>query len=166
MPHIHTEPGQHDFTTSAFILHPSENKILLHMHRKLGKWLPPGGHVELAENIWQALEHELLEETGLLLGKCALLGQPDRPELTDEGFVNIPIPFMKFVHNFFPHGLHKHSDDSYLLRSYTEDLQPAEGESQEIGWHTIDEIVRFNKNGILEDNTLTTCRWIADRYFA
>ena len=51
MPHIHTEPGQHDHTVGAFIICLGNNspKILLHMHKKLNKLLPIGGHIELNE---------------------------------------------------------------------------------------------------------------------
>ena len=58
MAHIHNEPGQHDLTVSAFIINVSDKenpKILLCRHKKLGKLLQPGGHVELDENPWQAV---------------------------------------------------------------------------------------------------------------
>ena len=32
------------FTVAVFVVH--DGCVLLHFHRKLGKWLPPGGHVE------------------------------------------------------------------------------------------------------------------------
>ena len=32
------------FTTSVYIL--EEQKVLLIFHKKLQKWLPPGGHIE------------------------------------------------------------------------------------------------------------------------
>jgi 8-oxo-dGTP diphosphatase len=66
MAHIHTKPGQHDFTASAFIIRidTPKPKVLLHMHKKLGVLLQPGGHIELNENPWQAVHHEIEEETG------------------------------------------------------------------------------------------------------
>ena len=42
-----------------------EGKILLHFHRKLGMWLPPGGHIEQGELPDNAAVREVLEETGL-----------------------------------------------------------------------------------------------------
>ncbi len=42
MAHIHERI---DFTASVYVVY--ENKVLLHKHKKLGVWLPPGGHVEL-----------------------------------------------------------------------------------------------------------------------
>ena len=42
-----------------------EGKVLLHHHRKLGMWLPPGGHIEKNELPDAAAVREVLEETGL-----------------------------------------------------------------------------------------------------
>lgn len=66
MPHIHEGDGQHDLTAGAFIIRfdQDEPKGLLHFHRKLHKLLPIGGHVELNESPWQAIAHELDEESG------------------------------------------------------------------------------------------------------
>ena len=65
MPHIHTKPGQHDHTVSAFIvrLDGKQPRILLHRHKKSGVYMQFGGHIELHENPWQAISHELLEES-------------------------------------------------------------------------------------------------------
>ncbi len=39
--------------------------MLLHRHPKLGKWLPPGGHLEENETPPEAARREVMEETGL-----------------------------------------------------------------------------------------------------
>ena len=39
--------------------------MLLHLHRKLGMWLPPGGHIEPDELPDEAAVREVLEETGI-----------------------------------------------------------------------------------------------------
>jgi 8-oxo-dGTP pyrophosphatase MutT (NUDIX family) len=41
------------------------DKTLLLKHRKLGMWLPPGGHVEPGETPDEAVRREVREETGL-----------------------------------------------------------------------------------------------------
>lgn len=51
------------FTASVFIV--KNQKVLLIYHRKLNKWLPPGGHLKPEETPPQAAIREALEETGL-----------------------------------------------------------------------------------------------------
>ena len=51
-----------------------EGKVLLHWHRKLQRWLPPGGHIEPGELPDEAAVRETLEETGL---QVALVDAPN-----------------------------------------------------------------------------------------
>ena len=51
------------FTVTGFVSH--DGRTALHWHRRLGKWLPPGGHVEADEDPVQAVLREVHEETGL-----------------------------------------------------------------------------------------------------
>jgi 8-oxo-dGTP pyrophosphatase MutT (NUDIX family) len=52
-----------EFAVAIFVVH--DGRVLLHQHRKLGRWLPPGGHVEAGETPDEAAVRETLEETGL-----------------------------------------------------------------------------------------------------
>jgi 8-oxo-dGTP pyrophosphatase MutT (NUDIX family) len=69
-----------DFCVAVFVVHAG--RVLLHYHRKLGRWLPPGGHIEPNELPDEAAVREVWEETGV---EIALLGAPpipaDGPEL-------------------------------------------------------------------------------------
>lgn len=54
---------ERQFTATVYLFH--ESKVLLHKHPKLGKWLPPGGHLEPNETPPEAAKREVREETGL-----------------------------------------------------------------------------------------------------
>ena len=49
-----------------------EGKVLLHHHRKLEMWLPPGGHIERDELPDDAAVREVWEETGI---RVVLVGE-------------------------------------------------------------------------------------------
>jgi 8-oxo-dGTP pyrophosphatase MutT (NUDIX family) len=51
------------FTVAVFVVH--ESRVLLLSHPKLGRWLPPGGHVEPNELPDEAAVREVEEETGV-----------------------------------------------------------------------------------------------------
>ncbi len=60
-------------TGSAFIVNEALDKVLLVHHRKLDKWLQPGGHCERGESALLAAQREAHEETGIA-GRVALGG--------------------------------------------------------------------------------------------
>lgn len=70
-----------DFTVAVFVIH--DDHVLLHLHQKLGLWLPPGGHIEPNELPDEAAVREVEEEAGLivdLIGPRGIdLDEPDAP---------------------------------------------------------------------------------------
>lgn len=52
-----------DFTVDTFVVH--NGKVLRLWHRKLCRWLPPGGHIEPNELPNETAVREVKEETGL-----------------------------------------------------------------------------------------------------
>ncbi len=84
----HFEPGH--FTASAFVLSPDSASLLLILHRKLGRWLQPGGHIDPEDaSVMAATRREVTEETGLhsiiTLGDGLLdVDVHDIPPLADE----------------------------------------------------------------------------------
>ena len=50
-------------TVSGFVVH--EGRVALHWHRKIGAWLPAGGHIEPGEDPVEAALREVREEFAL-----------------------------------------------------------------------------------------------------
>lgn len=72
MAHIHEKI---DFTVAIFIVQNA--KVLLILHRKLNKWLPVGGHIELDEDPEVAALREAKEESGF---EVELVGERPPPQ--------------------------------------------------------------------------------------
>jgi len=104
MAHIHEKI---DFTVAIFVVR--DGRILLIHHRKLDKWLPLGGHIELDEDPEQAALREAKEESGL---DVELLGE--RPPTTSPGTRALIAPRFLDIHRI--HDTHKHIGMIYWAR--------------------------------------------------
>ena len=104
MAHIHEKI---DFTVAIFVVHAA--KILIIHHRKLGKWLPLGGHIELDEDPEQAALREAQEESGL---DVELLGE--RPPTTSPGTRALIAPRFLDIHRISD--THEHIGMIYWAR--------------------------------------------------
>ena len=101
--------------------------MLLHFHRKLGMWLPPGGHIERDELPDDAAVREVLEETGVeveLVGERredvedpVQLHRPEGVQLEDIGPGHQHIDLIYFA---------KLSGSTEIHRNYSED---------KVGWY-------------------------------
>jgi len=104
MAHIHDKI---DFTVAIFVVH--DGKVLLIHHRKLDKWLPLGGHIELEEDPEQAALREAREESGL---EVELLGE--RPPTTSPGTRALIAPRFLDIHRISD--THEHIGMIYWAR--------------------------------------------------
>lgn len=94
---------------------------VLHRHRRLHRWMQPGGHVDAGERPGDAALREAGEETGLAL----------RHPVTGPALVHVD------VHPAADG--HVHLDLRYLLLGDDDDPSPPPGESQEVEWLSWDE---------------------------
>jgi len=135
MPHLHTASGECDLTVTGYIVH--DERVLMQMHRKLGIWLAPGGHVEWDQTPIEALYEEIRQEAGIPRSALELIATNSLQHLiTRTRSEGVPTPFDIDVHPVpapdAPN--HRHTDMAYALRSMTDDVRPEPGESQTWEW--------------------------------
>jgi ADP-ribose pyrophosphatase YjhB (NUDIX family) len=116
--------GRH-FTVAVFVVW--EGKVLLHFHRKLNMWLPPGGHIERNEVPDDAAVREVFEETGV---RVELAGEW-REDVSDP--VQLHRPSGVQLENIGPG--HQHIDLIYFARPKGP-TEIAESYSKDkVGWY-------------------------------
>ncbi len=119
------EHGDPTHVTGSAIVLDAGGRVLLHRHKRLGRWLQPGGHLDPGEHPAEAARRETAEETGLAAGHPT-----DGPRLLHVD-----------VHEG-PRG-HLHLDLRYLLTADgNAPLAPAAGESPVVAWFERDEACR------------------------
>ena len=97
-----------DFVVAGYIF--DNGNVLLIKHRKLGLWLPVGGHIGKDETPDEALLREIKEETNLSVRILSNDG------ISSEGNVkkNLAVPFHANVHSV---GDHDHCCFFYLCKA-------------------------------------------------
>lgn len=101
-------------TASAIVT--GDAGVVLHLHKRLGMWLQPGGHIDRGETPWDAARREAGEETGMPVNP---IGQPSQLAHVD-------------VHPG-PRG-HTHLDLRYRFTAPPVVPVPPEGESPHVRW--------------------------------
>lgn len=161
MAHIHPDKGHHDLSVTAYIVRTDTPKplVLLHMHRKQNMLLPVGGHVELTETPWQAIAHELTEESGYLLSQLEILQpKPRLKKMTDA--TQRPYPISMNTHSISSD--HFHIDITYAFIASGPPLtNAAMEESQDLRWLDGDELDAL-PSSVIFDNTREVYRFILD----
>ncbi len=130
MAHIHEKI---DFTVCVYIVHA--RKVLMHMHKKLNIWLPPGGHIELDEDPNEAAIREAKEETGL---DVELVGQGKDYD-SPYGSRDLILPRFLNRHHYDTTGIHEHVNLAFFARTKRSDARH-EVEGGEVKWFTEKEI--------------------------
>jgi 8-oxo-dGTP pyrophosphatase MutT (NUDIX family) len=107
-------------TASAVVLDPTGTQVLLVLHRKVGLWLQPGGHVDDGDpSLAAAALREAVEETGV------------------PGLVVDPVPCDLDRHPA-PCGARDHLDVRFLVRAPAASAPVVSEESLDVRWWPVD----------------------------
>ncbi|MFT7537789.1 MAG: 8-oxo-dGTP pyrophosphatase MutT (NUDIX family) [Hyphomicrobiaceae bacterium] len=125
-------PGH--ITSSAWILTPNGDAALMTHHKKLGRWLQLGGHVDGESQIEQACLREAQEESGM------------------QNFTFVPwfgdelVPLDLDVHEIparKQEPLHEHWDVRFLLRAAPGQELVMSDESNQLQWAPVASLAEF-----------------------
>jgi len=113
------------FTGSAWLVSADGGRVLLMHHRKLGRWLQPGGHADGDMDLAAVALREAQEETGVPglrvegdifdIDRHAIPARGDEPE-------------------------HWHYDVRYVVRAGTDERFVVNPESHALVWRPVDEV--------------------------
>ena len=121
-------PGH--ITASAWIIDPNRSKVVLLNHKKLCRWLQPGGHADGDRNCLRVALREASEETGI----CGI--NAPSAQIFDLDIHSIPprqdIP------------AHKHFDIRYLFLADSTSPIFCSNESLEVRWVPFSELASFS----------------------
>ena len=105
---------------------------VLHLHKRLGIWMQPGGHIDAGETPAAAARREATEELGLAVEHPA-----SGPLL-----INLDVHEAALGHT--------HLDLRYLLIAGDDDPHPPPDESPEARWYSWDEAVAIADAGLVD----------------
>jgi 8-oxo-dGTP pyrophosphatase MutT (NUDIX family) len=127
------------FTATVYLIF--EEKILLLMHPKIQKWLPPGGHLELGETPSECGKREVLEETGLEIEWIL----QENLWIDRWNAKSIERPYLCLLENIPMHGntpAHQHIDCIYLAKPIGGHLIS----SAKIRWFSLEEVLSLRSD--------------------
>jgi 8-oxo-dGTP pyrophosphatase MutT (NUDIX family) len=120
---------QGHITASAWLLNLTRDAVLLMHHRKLGRWLQPGGHVEDGEGVREAALREAVEETGI-----------DKVRFLDKAIFDVDvheIPARAGIAS------HLHYDIRFLMEADGEPVRSHE--SHAVAWSALTRIEEYSR---------------------
>lgn len=126
-----------EFTATVYIFHQSQ--VLLHFHKKLEKWMPPGGHVEKNESLSDAALRETKEETHLDIEFIL----QENLWIDDSHAKSLVRPYFCLLEEIPPKGempAHQHMDYIFLAKPVgsLDDLHP------DFQWFSIDKALKLH----------------------
>lgn len=129
---------ERQMTASVFIV--EDDKVLLLFHKKLRKWLQPGGHMDPNETPPEAARREALEEVGIEIE----FFKQENVWINRWNTNSFERPFLCMVEEipaYKEHAAHQHIDYIYVARpagdaAFTHNVE----ESDAVGWFTQEQV--------------------------
>ncbi len=141
------------FTATAFVV-DADGRTLLLWHKRLGRWMPPGGHVDPDESPEETARRECKEETGL---DVEIVGDAQYDVFAgnrQEGTL-LKKPYAMLLENIPAspergEPAHQHMDFVYLARPLdpSQALILAEEEGADLRWFTKAEVAAMDEEEI------------------
>jgi 8-oxo-dGTP pyrophosphatase MutT (NUDIX family) len=129
-------PGH--ITASAWITTPARDRFLLVHHRKLGRWLQPGGHADGQTDAAAVALREATEETGL-----SQLRHAEHAEASNATPLDLDvhvIPARYDAAGSVVEDAHEHHDIRFLIIAEGDLVPEASDESHAVRWFTPEEL--------------------------
>lgn len=148
---------ERQFTATAYII--QQRRVLLILHKKLKKWLPPGGHLDPNELPSDGAKREAFEETGL---EIEIIPQ-ENVWIDRWNARSFERPFLCLLEeipaiNGMP--AHQHIDFIYVARPVGGALRHSEHETDGIRWFSLSEIEELEDDKEMFVETKITLRKI------
>src|SRR5215469_18067020 len=103
------------YVATSYVYDRNTDSFLLIMHKKSGKWQPPGGHLDKGEEPHKGALRELREEIGI---QGRIINLFESPEVGTPTAAQLPTPFCVLYENI-PSELegeeHAHIDFVYVV---------------------------------------------------
>lgn len=133
------------YVATGYVYAKETDSFLLIAHKKLGKWLPPGGHLLDGEEPCQGVLRELFEETGLHGQIVDLLGAPD---VSTPSVEQLAAPFCLLsepIPATSKEDAHTHIDFVYVLSIDPRDaLKLSADEVSQAAWISGEQLMEIN----------------------
>ncbi len=119
-------------TGSSWVVNPARSHTLLLHHRKLDRWLQPGGHADGDPDMLRVVLKETAEETGIPL---------EQIHLVNDDLFDVDI---HTIHPSPHDHRHVHFDIRFLVEIDDRIPLPGNNESFDVRWVPLHEVTHYN----------------------
>lgn len=145
------------YVATGYIYDREQESFLFILHKKLGKWLPPGGHLHEGEEPHNGMLREVREETGV---EGRILNLLKMPEVATRTVEQLPTPFC-MLSEIIPAGPnedeHVHIDFVYVVEiDFSEPLYLCQEEVALAKWVSSEKVEELDTY----ENVKQVCRSI------